>query len=541
MAARRRAGKEARETGCREQDCYQPVVFPPHVRHGTCDVYPLVGALPGEMEIHLARGTSCRPVCVDGYVSNGETIDCVIHPSSYGGVIEHNFECHLPCDISGIIAPIHGQLGVICDGTSGTIAFGEACDLTCEEGFEVSNQPECQGRGDATHMSSTTATCTAIAPTATVTSSMTFHMSISNAEEPGFEQHFKTLLSAEYSEFVGPTSISAIQVTSIQLVGLDSVRANYVVVVTCTPGCGGGSSCRGETCAPVTSESVDLRTVPANCLSSRCPLMVGPFPTVDPTLIDPLPVVDIQITLDATIDDVNADRPAFELSFRTSVAAILGVARSLILITAIDPGSVIVSFTVTNGQDAASITRTLQAATIAGYSVVPSPAGSSACTSDNELCQSWAESGQCDVNSGYMQESCALWCSADCATQRPVPVAPGPAAILPDEAPAASEGGSGGVILFIVVIFVAAGAGVAAFFKLSQDKKSLTPQDLDFDSFPEELPKGAVGADGHIREDDHEDNPLQELQEDVVEADNPIADFDVEAVGLDDNAEVVDT
>ena len=535
-------GQVSLDLVCREQDCYQPVVFPAHVRHGTCDVYPLVGALPGEMEVHLARGSSCQPICVDGYVSNGETVDCVTHPSSYGGVLEHNFECHLPCDISDIIAPTRGQLGVICDGTDGTIGFGEVCDLTCEEGFEVSNQPECQGRGDRTHMSSTTATCTAISPTATVTSSMTFHMSISNAEEPGFEQHFKTLLSDEYSEFVGPTSISAIQVTSTQLVGLDSVRANYAVVVTCTPGCDGGSSCRGENCAPATSESVDLRTVPANCFSSRCPLMVGPFPTVDPTLIDPLPVVEIQITLDATMDVVNADRHAFELSFRTSVATILGVARSLIVITAIDPGSVIVSFAVTNGQNAASITRTLQATTIAGYSVVPSPAGPGACTSDNELCQSWAESGQCDTNSGYMQESCALWCSADCATQRPVPVAPVAAAILPGKAPAEPEGGGGGVILLIVLLLLGAGAGAAAFFKLQagQDKKSLTPQDLDFDSFQEELPKGAVGADGHLQEDDHEDNPLQELQEEDVGEDNPAADFDVEATGRGDDATAVD-
>ena len=133
-----------------------------------CDVYPLVGALPGEMEVHLARGSSCQPICVDGYVSNGETVDCVTHPSSYGGVLEHNFECHLPCDISDIVAPTRGQLGAICSGTDGTIGFGEVCDLTCEEGFEVSNQPECQGRGDRTHMSSTTATCTAISPTATV-------------------------------------------------------------------------------------------------------------------------------------------------------------------------------------------------------------------------------------------------------------------------------------------------------------------------------------------------------------------------------------
>jgi hypothetical protein len=365
---------------------------------------------------------------------------------------------------------------------------------------------------------------------------MTFHMSISNAEEPGFELHFKTLLSEEYSEFVAPTSISAIQVTSIELIGLEAVRANYTVVVDCTYGCDGGSSCRGDSCLPATSESVDIRTIPANCYHTRCPLMIGPYPTVDSSLVEPVPTVQIQITLEASIDDVNADRPAFELSFQTSVATILGVARSLIVITDIDAGSVIVSFTVVNGQDVAAITETLQENTIAGYSVVPSPVDSSDvspapgppspdssdasvnqldCTDDNGNCQSWAASGQCEVNTVYMQTVCALWCQSECEAQRPVPP--------PDE----SKGSGGGVIFAVVALLLVGGIGVVAFVMLGAragDKSIDATGVSDFDApFEEELPEGAIDKDGHIQEDDHEDNPL--------------ADFDVEAAGDDEYAD----
>merc|ERR1711871_417533 len=99
----------------------------------------------------------------------------------------------------------------------------------------------------------------------------------------------------------------------------------------CTPGCEGGLSCRGDDCIPASTEIVDQRTVAANCFSSRCPLHVGPFPTVDPALVEPLPIVQIQITLDTTIETVNADRAGFELNFHNSVAVTLGIARSLIL------------------------------------------------------------------------------------------------------------------------------------------------------------------------------------------------------------------
>lgn len=528
---------------CHEQDCYQPIVFPAHVSPGDCDIHPLAGGMPGEVEVHLPRGSSCQPICIDGYVSNGQAVVCETHPSTYGGALEHHFECHLPCDISGVTSPRNGQLGTLCNGTDGTLGFGEFCDLTCDEGFELSNQPECVGRGDETHMSFDTATCTATNPTATLASSMTFHMPISNAEEPGFEELYKSLLAAEYSEFVGHTSPSAIQVTSIQLVGVESVRANYTVVVDCTPGCEGGLSCRGDDCIPASTESVDLRTVHANCFSSRCPLHVGPFPTVDPDLVEPIPIVQIQITLDTTIDTVNADRAEFELNFQNSVAATLGIARSLIVITAIDSGSIIVTFTIANQENAAAITATLEQATIAGYEVIRSPgpsptpapvppspvlANEPTCTNNNELCQSWAESDQCSVNSIFMQESCSLWCDPECESQRPVLVPtplPGTTVEIPEETKASedSEGGNMGVLVALVLLLVVGGGGAVAYLKLGQSPQpgNHTEVEVPF----EEPTKEGVGADGHLQEDEHEDNPL--------------AEFDVEATGDDDD--VVDT
>lgn len=541
---------------CHEIDCSQPVHFPAHVSSGDCDVSSLVGGSSGEFTLSLERGSSCQPVCEDGYVSNGERIACETHPDHYGGFLEHNFACHLPCDTGSVTAPTNGRLGEVCNGIGGTIGYGEFCDLACDEGFELSNQPECQGHGDLTHLSSTTAICTAINPTAAVASSMTFHMSISNAEEPGFEQHFKSLLSAEYNEFVGPTSTSEIQVTAIELIGIDAVRANYTVMVHCTPGCDGGSSCRGADCIPATSDSVDLRTIPANCFSSRCPLTVGPFPTVDPTLIEPVATIQVQVTLEASIDDINADRPAFEFNFKTSVATILGIARSLIVIIAIDPGSVIVSFTVANAQNSVAITGTLEANTVAGYGVLsvtsdaptPTPGSQSpassqpvanqlVCTNDSELCQSWADSGQCEINSGYMEEACSLWCNSDCETQRPVvppAVIPGTATTVSDEttAPVESEGGGGGGIILAVMMIVLVGAvvGGVAIFKLGQGSTATNRSsvaDIDAPPWDEDVPKGFTDKDGHIQEDEHEDNPL--------------ADFDVEGAAGDNEEASVDT
>eukprot|EP01043_Picozoa_sp_COSAG02_P078275 COSAG02_NODE_17540_length_996_cov_53.907469_1_plen_201_part_10 len=47
------------------------------------------------------------------------------------------------CDVSEISAPINGQLGSVCNGTIGTIADGESCDLTCDSGFTLAHQPTC--------------------------------------------------------------------------------------------------------------------------------------------------------------------------------------------------------------------------------------------------------------------------------------------------------------------------------------------------------------------------------------------------------------
>ena len=79
-------------------------------------------------------------------------------------------------------------------------------------------------------------------------------------------------------------------------------------------------------------------------------------------------IVEVQVTLDVTIEEVQADRPAFEASFKSSTATELGVAQSAIVITAITSGSVVVSFTV-DGLAKAAITAALTGATLGGYTV----------------------------------------------------------------------------------------------------------------------------------------------------------------------------
>ena len=541
---------------CHEQDCYQPIVFPPHVAPGDCDVHPLPGARPGEVEVHLARGESCQPICIDGYVPNGEVVACVPHPTAYGGALDHGFACHLPCDTSGVTQPRRGQLGTVCSGSGGVIAYGASCDMTCDDGFELSDQPTCQGHGDATYLSSDTATCTAIHPTAVVTSSMTLYMSISNAEEGGFGPAFKTMVSAEYSEFVGPTSSDRVEITSIELIGLNAVQVSYEIEVECSAGCDGGTSClsagtlAGSDCHPATSVEVDLRTIPANCHTSRCPLHVGPFRTVDPDLVEPMSTVEAQVTLDATMEDVNADRAAFETSFQESVALILGVAHFAIVITAIDPGSVVVTFTVaTSSHDAAAVALALNHATIAGYDVLSqvqaAPAASSntpaptpappplECSDNDEHCHSWAATGQCTDNFDYMRQECAMWCEPECEPQRPVldpvPVQnPGVDAPVPETAEPAEEESGGALIFGVIFAMIVIFGGGAAFVVMS-GRKAPKPRggaEHEFDFPTDESPKSALEAEGHIKEDDHEDNPL--------------ADYDVEGVDSGE-AEIADT
>ena len=64
------------------------------------------------------------------------------------------------CDVSGVTQPTNGQFGTKCTGEAGTsISEGESCDLTCDTGYTLSNQPICSSDGSGA-LSSTSATCT---------------------------------------------------------------------------------------------------------------------------------------------------------------------------------------------------------------------------------------------------------------------------------------------------------------------------------------------------------------------------------------------
>ena len=83
---------------------------------------------------------SRQPTCIDGTLSSS-TANCTIQT----------------CDLSVLRAPIDGRFGDdVCTEAAGTISHGESCDLACEEGFQLSDQPTCS----AGTLSSTTASCT---------------------------------------------------------------------------------------------------------------------------------------------------------------------------------------------------------------------------------------------------------------------------------------------------------------------------------------------------------------------------------------------
>ena len=63
---------------------------------------------------------------------------------------------HTPCTGSDITQPTNGQLGTNCDGVA-DVADGATCDLACDAGYYLSDQPTCTGGS----LSSTTATCNA--------------------------------------------------------------------------------------------------------------------------------------------------------------------------------------------------------------------------------------------------------------------------------------------------------------------------------------------------------------------------------------------
>jgi Ca2+-binding EF-hand superfamily protein len=100
--------------------------------------------------------------------------------------------------------------------------------------------------------------------------------------------------------------------------------------------------------------------------------------TLTAEVTEVLPVVEmlieVQVTLDVTMEQVEADRAGFEASFKTSAATELGVSEAAVTITAITAGSVVVSFTV-DGLAESAVSAALTGATLAGYAVTDILAG----------------------------------------------------------------------------------------------------------------------------------------------------------------------
>ena len=529
---------------CHERDCYQPVVFPPHVLKGSCDVFPLVGGTnPLEVELHLALGSSCQPTCHRGYVSNGEHIECNPH-HSYGGFLEHNFECHLPCDTSRVTQPINGQFGTECHGQPGdNITHGHSCDLACDAGFVITDQPVCEGRGDNTYLTSNTGSCSMISPAAFVTGHLTFGESPGQTfdqNDAGFLGAFDRLINDEYNEFVGPTTLDRITVTAINRVGVNAVRVSYRVEVDCAASCAGQAECLGPQCVPASSGTIDVRAS-GSCVGNRCPLRVGPFYTIDPSMVTPLPTVQAQVTLDTTMATVNAARTVFEQNFRSDVATALDIYASAVAILSIQAGSVVVTFTV-DGLELQAIDATLVGVTLAGALVLqdvpaptpgPGPPPSIVCTNDDPHCHSWSVLvadgvAECDRNFDYMHLICALWCEDDCASLRDDHVAttastqaqdPLPSAAVPTPAvaapPPAEKPGGGGVIVSIFIL-LGGGGGAAAFMKSQQGKQLPERTGMEIEMASDDSPK-AMDKEGHIKDDDHEDNPLADYDVETQE------------------------
>ena len=85
-------------------------------------------------------------------------------------------------------------------------------------------------------------------------------------------------------------------------------------------------------------------------------------------------IIEVQVTLDVTMEEVEADREGFETRFKSSTATELDVAQTAITITDITAGSVVVSFTVIGLLENA-VTTALSGATLAGYGVTDIIAG----------------------------------------------------------------------------------------------------------------------------------------------------------------------
>ena len=147
------AGYEGGSVTCSADGSYAVVACTARVDH--CDAAePGLGsdmtAIATDGCDGTAAHTTCAHSCVDaGY--EGGSVTCSAD-GSYAVVA-----CSLmSCDVSGVTAPLNGRFGSLCAADSSSITSGSICDLRCDTGYTLSNQPSCIG----TSLSSTTATCT---------------------------------------------------------------------------------------------------------------------------------------------------------------------------------------------------------------------------------------------------------------------------------------------------------------------------------------------------------------------------------------------
>jgi hypothetical protein len=121
----------------------------------------------------IESGASCDLTCDIGYTLSDQPKCTAGTLSSTTAVCSPD-----PCNISHVEKPSNGYFGTICSGAEGLIESGASCDLTCDTGYTLSDQPTCT----VGTLSLTTAVCSPDP------------CNISHVEEPS-NGHFGTICS----------------------------------------------------------------------------------------------------------------------------------------------------------------------------------------------------------------------------------------------------------------------------------------------------------------------------------------------------------
>jgi hypothetical protein len=154
-----------------------------------------------------------------------------------------------PCDVSGVTQPANGQFGTSCATGSTTIDDGANCDLSCDEGFVLTDQPSCS----AGSLSSTTAACKK--PTVPYCTRACKH-------------------------YFGGASPATPIICQYQASGAGSDDQNEDDGVSCYPqyGCASDWSTCGQPAAPFVNESLSAPT-PEEVCDELATLELGPGPS----------------------------------------------------------------------------------------------------------------------------------------------------------------------------------------------------------------------------------------------------------------------